>query len=50
MNLHAPESQEQLYQCVWAGSLPQESDFWPCDTAREIISAHYLMPSIIMFA
>ena len=38
-NVHAPESREQLYQCGWAGSLSQESDFWPCGTAVEIISA-----------
>ena len=38
-NVHAPESREQLYQCGWAGSLPQESDFWPCGTAVEIVSA-----------
>jgi hypothetical protein len=37
-NLHTPESQEQLYQCGWAGYLPQESDFWPCGTTRDNFS------------
>uniref|UniRef100_A0A0A9D0S9 Uncharacterized protein n=1 Tax=Arundo donax TaxID=35708 RepID=A0A0A9D0S9_ARUDO len=31
-----PESQELLYQCEWAGSLPQESDFWPCGTHQTL--------------